>query len=174
MYLPRSSSLNRASNSTSSGFRPMLRAALHTDAAGSLASGFVCACALTSPRPSRSPPQHPTPPGPPYALLSPSSSGPGLCPIRRLLGPLRRFSWLPASEQLPTQLVALPFGLFASPALLGHPLVQRGLRHLAAGPLGAELFPDLSPLIGRSRALGGLSCLLRGLQLRRDPLQGSG
>src|SRR5215207_3883263 len=165
MYLPRSSSLNRASNSTSSGFRPMLRAALHTDAAGSLASGFVCACALTSPRPCRSPSEHPTPPGPPYALLSASRSGPGLCPLRRLLGPLRRFSWLPASEQLPTQLVALPFGLFASPALLGHPLVQRGLRHLAAGTFGAELFLDLSQLVGRAGTHFGFSRRSKGLKL---------
>jgi hypothetical protein len=33
---------------------------------------------------------------------------------------------------LPTQLVTLPFGLFAALALLGHPLVQRSLRHLSA------------------------------------------
>jgi hypothetical protein len=48
---------------------------------------------------------------------------------------------------LPTQLVTLPFGLFASPALLGHPLAQRALRHLAAGPLGAELFPKVAQLV---------------------------
>jgi hypothetical protein len=44
---------------------------------------------------------------------------------------------LPArGVQLLAQVVALAFGRFASPALLCHPLVQRGLRHLAAVPLG--------------------------------------
>jgi len=52
----------------------------------------------------------------------------------------------PEGEQLPAQAVALPFGLFAPPTLLVHPLVQRGFRHLAAGPFGAELFLDLSQL----------------------------
>jgi hypothetical protein len=53
------------------------------------------------------------------------------------------------------QLVALPFCLFASPALLGHPLVHRGLRHLAAGTLGAEL------VLGLYRGGPGLSAIRR-------------
>jgi len=44
---------------------------------------------------------------------------------------------LPATgAQRLAQVVALAFGRFASTTLLCHPLVQRGLRHLAAGPLG--------------------------------------
>jgi hypothetical protein len=61
--------------------------------------------------------------------------------------------------QFSTEVVALPFGLFASPALLIHPLAQRGLRHFAAGLFGAELFPDLLQLAGRAGALRGLSRL---------------
>src|SRR5918995_6107046 len=72
------------------------------------------------------------PPWPPYALLSASRSGPGLRPLRRRLDRLGRFSRLSASVQLSAQVVALSFCLFASPALFGHPLVQRSLRHLSA------------------------------------------
>src|SRR5919107_3842213 len=65
---------------------------------------------------------------------------PALLPLGRLVG----FFLPPEGEQLPAQAVALPFGLSAPAALLVHPLVQGGLRHLAAGPLGVELIPDLS------------------------------
>jgi hypothetical protein len=77
------------------------------------------------------------------SLLSPTRSRLGLPPalllLGRLVGPL-----LPAAGvQLLAQVVALAFGLFASPALLGHPLVKRNLRLLASGPLGAEFLPGL-------------------------------
>ena len=46
-------------------------------------------------------------------------------------------SLLPATGvQLLAQVVVLAFDRFASTAPLCHPLVQRGLCHLAAGPLG--------------------------------------
>src|SRR5829696_9179475 len=38
--------------------------------------------------------EHPTPPRPPYGLLSPCCSRAGLCPLRLLLDRLRRFSRL--------------------------------------------------------------------------------
>src|SRR5215218_8545004 len=69
----------------------------------------------------KSPPEHPLPPRPPYALPSPSGSGVGLAPTLLLLGRLGRFSRLSAGEHLSTEVVALPFGRFASPALLIHP-----------------------------------------------------
>src|SRR5215213_5063218 len=109
--------------------------------------------------------EHPTPPGPLCALLSPSRSGPGLCPLRHLLDRLRGFWDLSETVQLLAQLVALPLGLFASPALLGHPLVQRGLRHLTAGTFGAELFLDLSQLVGRAGTHFGFSRRSKGLKL---------
>src|SRR5918998_4233783 len=90
------------------------------------------------------PSEYSSPPRPPCALPSPSRSGLGLTTTLLRLGRPVGFCSLPAANQLPTQVVALAFGLFASPALLGHPLVQRGLRHLAAGALGAELLPDTS------------------------------
>src|SRR5829696_3686080 len=97
---------------------------------------------------------------------------PALLPLGRLVGCFSP----PEGEQLPAQAVALPFGLFAPPALLGHPLVQRGLRHLAAGPLGAELIPNLlrrgvglCPLRRLLDRLGVLWGLLRGFY-GRDPL----
>jgi len=62
-----------------------------------------------------------------------------------LLARLTGLSRLSAGVLFSTQVVALPFGLFASPALLGHPLAQRVLRYFAAGLFGAELFPDLFP-----------------------------
>jgi hypothetical protein len=67
--------------------------------------------------------------------------GAGPCPAAPR--PHRGFLLAPECEQLPAQAVALPFGLFAAPALLCHAIVQRGLRHLAAGPLCAELIPCL-------------------------------
>jgi len=45
--------------------------------------------------------------------------------------------------QFLAELVALPFGLFASALLFSHPLAQRRLGHFAAGLFGGELFPDL-------------------------------
>jgi hypothetical protein len=93
------------------------------------------------------------------ALLSPSSSGARLCLLRLLVDRLRRFSRLSEGEQFSTEVVALPFGLFASPLLLSHPLVQRTLRHFAAGTFGVELFAELSQLAGRAGALRGLSRL---------------
>src|SRR5215211_3556276 len=93
------------------------------------------------------------------ALLSPSSSGARVCLLRLLLDRLRRFSRLSEGEQFSTGVVALPFGLFAPALLFSHPLAQRGLRHFAAGTFGAELFPDLSQLAGRSGAHIGFSRL---------------
>src|SRR5919107_203990 len=97
---------------------------------------------------------------------------PALLPLGRLVG----FFSPPEGEQLPAQAVALPFGLFAPPALLVHPLVQGGLRHLAAGPLGAELIPSLlrrgvglCPLRRLLDRLGVLWGLPRGFY-GRDPL----
>src|SRR5688572_21177101 len=84
------------------------------------------------------------PPWPPCILLSSSRSGSVRCTLRGFLDRLGRFSRLSTSVQLSTQVVALPFGLLAPPALLGHPLVHRGLRHLAAGTFGVELLLSLS------------------------------
>jgi hypothetical protein len=53
----------------------------------------------------------------------------------------------PEAEQLSSQVVALPFGLFAPTLLFRHPLAQRSLRHLAAGTFGAELFPKVAQLV---------------------------
>jgi hypothetical protein len=85
----------------------------------------------------------------------------GLAPTLLLLAHLGRFSRLSDSEgvQFLAELVALPFGLFAPTLLFRHPLVQRGLRHFAAGTFGVELFAELSQLAGRAGALRGLSRL---------------
>src|SRR5215218_539615 len=112
--------------------------------------------------------KHPTPQAPPYALLSLFRTRAGPCPLRPLLDRLRRFSRLSESVQFSAEVVALPFGLFAPPTLLVHPLSQRTLRHFAAGHFGAELIQDLSQRAGRSGAFGGLSRLWWGFQLR-DP-----
>jgi len=66
-----------------------------------------------------------------------------LTPTLLLLGRLRRFWGLSQGVQFLAELVALPFGLFASVLLFCHPLAQCGLGHFAAGLFGAELFPDL-------------------------------
>ena len=89
-------------------------------------------------------------------LLRLYRSGAGLTPpTLLLLGRLVGFWRLSEAEQLSAQLVALPFGRFASPALPCHPLAQRALRHLAAGPLGAKL------ALGLSRGAVGLRALRR-------------
>jgi hypothetical protein len=111
------------------------------------------------------PPPRPGP-WPLCAFLSTSRSRVGASTTLLLLGRLRRFSRLSAGVQLPTQLVTLPFGLFSSPALLCHPLLQRGLRCLAASPLSTEF---VLGLFYRLRGVCGLS-FARGLQLRRHPL----
>jgi hypothetical protein len=46
----------------------------------------------------------------------------GLCPLRLLLDRLRRFSRLSEGEQFSTEVIALPFGLFAPALLFHHPL----------------------------------------------------
>src|SRR5215204_408923 len=115
-----------------------------------------------------SPPEPSPPPWPLYALLRLYRNRPGLAPTLRLTGRLGRFSRLPAGEQCSTEVVALPFGLFASPTLLIHPLAQRTLRHFAASAFGAEFIQNLSQPAGRSGVLGGLSRLWWGFQLR-DP-----
>src|SRR5215204_6345107 len=112
-----------------------------------------------SQEPSRSSSEHSPPPRPLYALLRLYRSRTGLCPLRLLLCRLRRFSRLPAGEQFSTEVIALPFGLFAPTLLFRHPLVQRGLRPFAAGSLGPELFPGLLQVVGRAGALRGLSRL---------------
>src|SRR5215211_401645 len=103
---------------------------------------FAFACALTFPRPSRSSSEHSPPPRPLYGLLRLYRSRPGLCPLRLLLERLRRFSRLSACEQFSAEVIALPFGLFAPPLLLGHPFAQRGLCHFAADTFGVELILD--------------------------------
>src|SRR5215208_824486 len=108
------------------------------------AQRFAFACASTSQGPSRSSSEHSPPPRPLYALRRLYRSRTGLCPLRLLLCRLRRFSRLPAGEQFSTEVIALPFGLLAPTLLFRHPLVQRRLRHFAAGLFGAEFFPDLS------------------------------
>src|ERR671910_1887322 len=122
------------------------------------AQRFALACASTSQEPSRSSSEHPPPPRPLYALLRLYRSRTGLCPLR-LLCRLRRFSRLPAGEQFSTEVIALPFGLFASPALLIHPFAQRTLRPFAAGTFGVELFAELSQVAGRFGAHIGFSRL---------------
>src|SRR5215218_3483808 len=83
------------------------------------------------------PSEHPPPPGPPCALLSPSCSGVGLLtPTLLFLGRLRGFCGLSGGVQFFAELVALPFGLFAPMLLFRHPLAQRGLCHFAAGTFG--------------------------------------
>src|SRR5918994_3471780 len=106
---------------------------------GRVAQRFAFACASTSQGPSRSSSEHSPPPRPLYALLRLYRNGLGLCPLRLLLNRLRRFSRLPAGEQFSTEVVALPFGLFASPPLLIHPFAQRTLRPFAAGTFGVPL-----------------------------------
>src|SRR5215204_77309 len=101
----------------------------------------------------------PPPPGPLCGLLSTWGIGPWLCPLRLLLDRLGRFSRLSESVQFSAEVVALPFGLFAPPALLIHPFAQRTLRHFAAGTFGVELFAEFSQLAGRAGALRGLSRL---------------
>src|SRR5215204_280322 len=93
-------------------------------ALASLTSSLLNRCASSSE-------QHPMPPRSPLCgLLSLSRSGAGLTnPTLLLLGRLRGFWDLSEAVQFSTQVVALPFCLFASAALLVHPLVQRGLRH---------------------------------------------
>jgi hypothetical protein len=103
--------------------------------------------------------QPPPEPPPLHTLLSPYRSGVGLTPTLLFLARLGRFSRLSEGVQFLAELVALPFGLFASPALLIHPFAQRTLRHFAAGTFGAELFAELSQLAGRAGALRGLSRL---------------
>src|SRR5215203_2436435 len=88
--------------------------------------------------------QHPKPPWSLYALLSAFRSGVRLCGATLLLlGRLRGFWGLSRGVQFLAELVALPFGLFASALLFSHPLAQRRLGHFAAGLFGGELFPDL-------------------------------
>src|SRR3954447_6934513 len=128
------------------------------------------------------PSKHPTPPRPgACALLSPYRSGGGLAPALLLLGRLLSFLLPATSVQLSAQVVALAFGLFASPALLGHAVVQRRLRHLATGPLGVELILGLSrcgvgldPILRLLDRLGCVCGLLWGFQLRRDSLERRG
>src|SRR5215203_2098179 len=99
------------------------------------------------------------PPGALYGLLGAWGIGVGLTPTLLLINRLGGFSRLSGGEQFSTEVVALPFGLFAPALLFSHPLAQRGLRHFAAGTFGAELFPDLSQLAGRSGAHIGFSRL---------------
>src|SRR5829696_10467560 len=102
--------------------------------------------------------EHPTPPRPAlYGLRSAWSSRVGLCPLRHLLDRLGRFSRLSESVQFSAEVVALPFGLFAPPALLIHPFAQRTLCHFAAGTFSVEFFAEFSQLAGREGALRGLS-----------------
>src|SRR5215212_8050690 len=125
------------------------------------AQRFALACASTSQEPSRSSSEHSPPPRPLYALLSPSRSGVGLTPPTLLPCPFRHggFSRLSGGVQFSTQVVALPFGLFAATLLFCHPLAQRTLRPFAAGAFGVELFAEFSQLADRARALRGLSRL---------------
>jgi hypothetical protein len=70
--------------------------------------------------------------------------GARLAPTLLLLVRLGGLSRLSEGVQFSTELVALPFGLFASALLFRHPFVHRGLSHFPAGLFGAEFFPDLS------------------------------
>jgi hypothetical protein len=93
---------------------------------------------------------------------------------------LGRFSRLSASVQLPTQLVALPFGLFAPPTLVRQLFPQRGLgslRELQAdaelGGLGRLLYKPVGKLAdsitatlrGNIRAFGRYAVVCRRLSL---------
>src|SRR5829696_1144562 len=113
-----------------------------------LSEASLCSSALSSVSSrsiatSRSVAEHPTPPRSPHGHLSAWGVRARPAPALLLLGLLGGFSPLPDTVQLPTQLIALPFCLFASPALLGHSIAQRGLRHLAPCSLVAELVPGL-------------------------------
>jgi hypothetical protein len=105
------------------------------------------------------PPQHPTPPPAPCGLLKLYSSRPGLYPLWLLLDRLRRISRRSEGVQFSTEVVALPFGLFAPALFFPHPLAQRTLSPFAASTFGVELFAELSQLGGRAGALTGLSRL---------------
>src|SRR5918994_3872107 len=100
------------------------------------AQRFAFACASTSQGPSRSSSEHSPPPPSLCGLLRLYPIGAGRTPTLLLLACLRRFSRPSESEQFSAEVVALPFGLFASPLLLGHPFSQRGLCHFAAGTFG--------------------------------------
>src|SRR4029450_4819421 len=99
------------------------------------------------------------PPGALYGLLGAWGIGVGLTPTLLLINRLGGFSRLSGGEQFSTQVVALPFGLFAATLLFCHPLAQSTLRHFAPGAFGVELFAELSQLAGRAGALRGLSRL---------------
>src|SRR5215212_2613667 len=99
-----------------------------------LSEASFCSSALSSASSrsiatSQSAAEHSTPPWPPRVSLSPSGSGLGLAPALLFLGCLMGSLLSATGVQLSSQLVALPFCLFASPALLVHPLVHRALRH---------------------------------------------
>src|SRR5215217_8318074 len=126
------------------GLTTLASAWLVLNATSTLLASSSCAACSASSCIFLLPSEYPSPPGPPCSSLWARDVGVGLTSTLLLVGHLRRFLRRSASVQLPTQLVALTFCLFASPALLGHPFVQRGLRHLAAGPLGAELLLSLS------------------------------
>src|SRR5215212_9713376 len=75
----------------------------------SRAVSLVTSCGSCGP--THLPPEHPTPPRPTCALLSHSRGGVGLAPpTLLLLGRLVGFCSLLEAEQLPAQVVALPFG----------------------------------------------------------------
>src|SRR5215211_3327136 len=91
---------------------------------------FAFACASTSQEPSRSSSEHSPPPRSLFWLLIPSSSRPGLCPLRLLLDRLGGFSRLPESVEPLAQIVPSTLSFLSPPALLGKLLPQRGLRLL--------------------------------------------
>src|SRR5918994_2938065 len=90
--------------------------------------------------------EHPPPPRPLYALLSPTRSGPGLCPLRRLLDCLWGFSRLSKGVDLLAEIVTRTLRLFSPVALLGQLLPQCGLGRFS------DLQPD-AKLRGPGRLL---------------------
>src|SRR5215217_4469536 len=81
-----------------------------------------------------SPSEQPTPPGPPYALLSARSVGVRLCPLRFLSGHLGRFSQLCGGDQQPIPRTNEPRTL-----LTARPLVPPESAEHPPGPLRAPL-----------------------------------
>src|SRR5215203_7045717 len=101
------------------GLTNLASAWLVLNATSNLVASFCAACcaACSSSCMFLLPSEYSSPPRPSCVLLRARDIGVGLLFTLLLINRLGRFSRLSASVQLPTQLVTLPFGLFAPPPL---------------------------------------------------------